>query len=58
MTLSIAFLTQEEFAQAVAVSPSLVQSWEQKHRRPSGPSLKLLLMFEHHSSLINVLLAL
>ncbi|HKM97893.1 MAG TPA: NadS family protein [Buttiauxella sp.] len=51
-------LKQEEFAQAVGVSPSLVQSWEQKRRIPSGSSLKILLMLEHNPALINVLLAL
>lgn len=49
-------LKQEEFAQAVGVSPSLVQSWEQKRRIPSGSSLKILLMLEHNPALINVLL--
>lgn len=51
-------LKQEEFAQAVGVSPSLVQSWEQKRRIPSGSSLKILLMLERNPALINVLLAL
>ena len=51
-------LKQEEFAQVVGVSPSLVQSWEQNRRIPSGPSLKILLMLEHNPAMINVLLAL
>lgn len=51
-------LKQEEFAQAIGVSPSLVQSWEQKRRIPSGSSLKILLMLEHNPAMINVLLAL
>jgi putative transcriptional regulator len=51
-------LKQEEFAKAVGVSPSLVQSWEQKRRIPSGSALKILLMLEHNPAMINVLLAL
>lgn len=45
-------LTQDEFAEAVGVSPSLVQSWEQKRRIPSGSSLKLLLMIERNPALL------
>jgi putative transcriptional regulator len=51
-------LKQEEFAKAVGVSPSLVQSWEQKRRIPSGSALKILLMLEHNPAMIHVLLAL
>jgi putative transcriptional regulator len=50
-------MKQEEFAQAVGVSPSLVQSWEQNRRIPSGSSLKILLMIERHPTIINDLLA-
>ncbi|EOK1143063.1 TPA: NadS family protein [Klebsiella pneumoniae] len=48
-------LTQGEFADAVGVSPSLVQSWEQNRRVPSGSSLKLLLMIERNPALLNEL---
>ncbi|AHF77558.1 Putative transcriptional regulator XRE family [Sodalis praecaptivus] len=48
-------LTQGEFAEAVGVSPSLVQSWEQNRRVPSGSSLKLLLMIERDPSLLTEL---
>ncbi|MGL9773698.1 MAG: NadS family protein [Sodalis sp. (in: enterobacteria)] len=50
-------LTQGEFAEAVGVSPSLVQSWEQNCRVPSGSSLKLLLMIERDPSLLTELRA-
>lgn len=50
-------LTQGEFAEAVGVSPSLVQSWEQNRRVPSGSSLKLLLMIERNPALLNELRA-
>lgn len=49
-------LKQEEFARAVGVSPSLVQSWEQKRRFPSGSALKILLMLEQNPSLIDELM--
>ena len=50
-------LKQDEFARAVGVSPSLVQSWEQKRRFPSGSALKILLMLDHNPAIINDLLA-
>lgn len=46
-------LTQDEFADAMGVSPSLVQSWEQNRRVPSGSSLKLLMMIERNPALLN-----
>ena len=51
-------MKQHEFAQAIGVSPSLVQSWEQARRFPSGAALKILLMLERNPTLINVLTAL
>ncbi|MEL4013390.1 NadS family protein [Dryocola clanedunensis] len=50
-------LKQDEFARAVGVSPSLVQSWEQKRRFPSGSALKILLLLDHNPAIINDLLA-
>lgn len=48
-------LKQSEFAEAVGVSTSLIQSWEQHRRIPSGSSLKLLKMLERSLTLINEL---
>jgi putative transcriptional regulator len=48
-------LKQNEFAEAVGVSASLVQSWEQHRRIPSGSSLKILQMLERHPALITEL---
>ncbi|PHM39158.1 transcriptional regulator [Xenorhabdus mauleonii] len=48
-------LKQSEFANVVGVSPSLIQSWEQHRRIPSGSSLKLLKMLERNPTLINEL---
>ncbi|KLU17124.1 MULTISPECIES: NadS family protein [Xenorhabdus] len=48
-------LKQSEFAEAVGVSSSLIQSWEQHRRIPSGSSLKLLKMLERHPALIKEL---
>ncbi|MCV9877921.1 NadS family protein [Brenneria izbisi] len=54
---AISGLTQGEFSDAVGVSPSLVQSWEQNRRVPSGSSLKLLLMLERNPALLKELCA-
>lgn len=51
-------MKQDEFADVVGVSISLVQSWEQERRIPSGSSLKILLMLERNPALINELRAL
>ncbi|MBC8950193.1 MULTISPECIES: NadS family protein [Xenorhabdus] len=51
-------LKQSEFAEAVGVSASLIQSWEQHRRIPSGSSLKLLKMLERNPALISELSAL
>ncbi|MDE1486418.1 helix-turn-helix domain-containing protein [Xenorhabdus bovienii] len=48
-------LKQSEFAEAVGVSASLIQSWEQRRRIPSGSSLKLLKILESNPALIDVL---
>ncbi|WP_313686475.1 NadS family protein [Pantoea sp.] len=50
-------LRQDEFAEVVGVSASLVQSWEQDRRIPSGSSLKILLMLERNPAIINELRA-
>lgn len=48
-------MKQSEFAEAIGVSASLVQSWEQHRRVPSGSSLKLLLMIEKNPKIISEL---
>lgn len=50
-------MKQDEFAEAVGVSASLVQSWEQERRIPSGSALKILLMLERNPALMSDLLA-
>ncbi|WLS80212.1 NadS family protein [Erwinia pyri] len=47
-------MKQEEFAQAVGVSTSLVQSWEQNKRIPSGASLKMLRVIEKHPDMLEL----
>ena len=47
-------LKQNEFAQVVGVSPSLVQAWEQQKRTPTGSSLKLLRVIEKHPDMLNL----
>lgn len=39
-------MKQDEFAHAIGVSPSLVQSWEQQRRTPEGAPLKILRLLE------------
>lgn len=51
-------LKQDEFAKALGVSKSLVQSWETQRRIPNGSSLKLLFLLEKQPSLIDELRAL
>lgn len=48
-------MKQDEFAQAVGVSPSLVQSWEQNKRIPNGVSLKVLRVIEKHPHMLKLL---
>lgn len=50
-------MKQDEFAQAVGVSPSLVQSWEQHKRFPSGAALKLLRLLERNPAMMAVVSA-
>lgn len=50
-------MKQDEFAQAVGVSPSLVQSWEQNKRFPSGAALKLLRVVERDPAMLAVISA-
>lgn len=47
-------MKQDEFAQAVGVSPSLVQSWEQRKRIPHGISLKMLRVIEKHPDVLQM----
>ena len=47
-------MKQDEFAQAVGVSPSLVQSWEQHKRIPNGSSLKMLRLIEKHPDMLQL----
>jgi putative transcriptional regulator len=47
-------LKQDEFARAVGVSPSLVQSWEQNKRIPNGASLKMLRVIEKHPDMLQL----
>lgn len=49
-----AHLKQDEFAQVVGVSPSLVQAWEQHKRTPTGSSLKLLRVIEKYPDMLYV----
>ncbi|TNH07791.1 NadS family protein [Testudinibacter sp. TR-2022] len=51
-------LKQQEFAQMLGVSLSLVQSWELNRRIPNGPALKLLIMLERQPQLFETLKAL
>ena len=48
-------LKQDEFAAAIGVSTSLVQSWEQQRRYPDGASLKLLRLLEVKPEIITQL---
>ncbi|MBT0720971.1 NadS family protein [Rosenbergiella collisarenosi] len=47
-------MKQNEFAQAVGVSPSLVQSWEQHKRIPHGSNLKMLRVIEKHPDVLQM----
>ena len=47
-------LKQDEFAQVVGVSTSLVQAWEQHKRTPTGSSLKLLRIIEKNPDMLNI----
>lgn len=47
-------MKQDEFAQAVGVSPSLVQSWEQHKRIPNGSNLKMLRVIEKHPDVLQM----
>ena len=51
-------LKQDEFAKALGVSKSLVQSWETQRRIPNSSSLKLLFLLEKQPGLIDELRAL
>lgn len=39
-------LSQAQFARLLAVSVKTLQSWEQNHRRPSKPTMRLLQIFD------------
>ena len=49
-------MKQNEFAQAVGVSPSLVQSWEQHKRIPNGSNLKMLRVIEKNPDVLQMLI--
>lgn len=49
-------LKQHEFAEAIGVSPALVQSWELKRRIPTGVALKMLRLLEQDPHLIKKLI--
>lgn len=50
-------LKQDEFAKAIGVSTSLVQSWEQNRRYPDGAPLKILRLLEKKPEYISELQA-
>lgn len=50
-------LKQNELAELLGVSTSLVQSWESERRVPNGPALKLLTLLEKQPHLIQTLQA-
>ena len=41
-------VSQSVFAAYLNVSTSTIQQWEQGHKKPNGPSLKLLNLVEQH----------
>jgi len=48
--------SQQQFADLLGVSVSLVESWEQNRRMPSGSSLKLLKVLDRKPDWKDVLL--
>jgi putative transcriptional regulator len=45
-------LTQEQFAQALGISPRTLQNWEQDRTTPDGPGLALLRIAARHPRII------
>lgn len=45
-------LTQEQFAEAMAISVHTLRNWEQDRRRPVGPALGLLRIAARHPRII------
>lgn len=45
-------LTQEQFAQAMAISVHTLRNWEQGRRKPEGPALGLLRIAARHPRII------
>jgi DNA-binding transcriptional regulator YiaG len=41
-------LTQEQFAEAIGISPHTLRNWEQDRRKPEGPALALLRIAARH----------
>jgi len=48
--------SQREFAELLGVSMSLVESWEQNRRKPSGSALKLLNVLDRKPDWKDILL--
>ena len=45
-------LTQEQFAQAMAISVHTLRNWEQGRRKPEGPAIGLLRIAARHPRII------
>ena len=50
-------LTQEEFAEALAISVHTLRNWEQGRRSPEGPALALLRVAARHPRVLREKLA-
>ncbi|WP_338883304.1 MULTISPECIES: NadS family protein [Xenorhabdus] len=48
-------MKQSEFAEMIGASVSLVRSWEQKRRIPSGTALKMLFLIEKNPNIVDTL---
>lgn len=47
-------MKQNEFSQAIGVSPAIVQSWEQHKRIPQGSNLKMLRILEKNPDVLQM----
>jgi len=50
-------MTQEEFAESIAVRVATLRNWEQRHREPTGPARVLLAMVERNPKIVRETLA-